>query len=148
MGILGDLIIASGLSMYVLYQNLISVIFILPLMIYLSMKYGGLGAATAWLILNIGYLLVSVPILINKTQPGELKQWYFVDFGKPILVSFTVVGLGKYFIPHIQFLPFQILLIGMVWLVAQFACLKSLPHFKELVTFWRVRLIFKKIVQP
>jgi O-antigen/teichoic acid export membrane protein len=144
MGILGDLIVASGLSNYVLYQNLISVVFIVPLMIFLSLNYGGLGAAIAWLILNIGYLFVSVPILINKTQPGELRYWYVVDFGKPIIVSFAVVGLGKFFIPHIRFLPLQVLVIGLVWLVAQLACFKSLPHIREYLTNWWTGLMPKK----
>ena len=136
MGILGDLIVASGLSIYVFYQNLISVVFIVPLMIFLAIKYGGLGAAVAWLILNIGYLFISVPILMNKTQPGELLHWYLVDFGKPILVSFGVVGLGKLFIPHIHSLPLQVLVIGLVWLVAQFTCFKSLPHIREFAANW------------
>lgn len=146
MGILGDLIVASGLSIYIFYQNLISVVFIVPLMIFLAMKYGGLGAAVAWLILNIGYLFISVPILLNKTQPGELQHWYLVDFGKPILVSFVVTGLGKFLIPHIQFLPLQVLVIGLVWIAAQLACFKSLPHIREFLANWWTGLMSQKSV--
>lgn len=131
MGILGDLAVASGLSTYVMYQNIVSIILIVPLMLVLSSHYGGLGAAVAWLILNIGYMVISVPILINRTQPGEMRAWYIDDVGKPLLATFAVVGVARLLIPTLHSMIAQILVIGFVLLLAMIACLFVLPDLRS-----------------
>jgi O-antigen/teichoic acid export membrane protein len=53
------LTIAYGWTSLGFFMNLISLFLIVPLMIVLSLRWGGIGAALTWVILNTGYLLIA-----------------------------------------------------------------------------------------
>lgn len=145
MGILGDLAVASGLSSYLMYQNIFSVIIIVPLMLVLTSHYGGLGAAFAWLILNIGYIVISVPILIKMTYPGEIRSWYIDDVGKPLIATFATVGIARLLFPSPDSIIAQVAVICFFLVLAMIACLFSLPVLRRslseqlIVKYWLIK---------
>jgi O-antigen/teichoic acid export membrane protein len=102
MGIPYDMSVASGWTTFGLYQNIVSSLIIIPLMLWLIYVYGALGAAIAWLILNFGYLVIAAPIIISRCLPkGELSVWYIDDVGKPLLACLFFVVLARYFFQKI-----------------------------------------------
>ncbi len=72
---------------------------IIPLLLIIVPKYGAVGAAFAWLILNFGYILFSLPIVHAKLMRGELLQWVLSDFGLPSLVTLITVALSWILMP-------------------------------------------------
>ena len=134
MGIPYHMTVARGWAMFGFYQNLIAAIIMVPIMILLSKHFGGIGAASAWLILNIGYLIVSMPIIIRRVIPGELRSWYMVDVGRPFLLSFGLIGLGWYFVPGDGALWLKLLMIIMLWIFAQLFCVFALPYIRQQAT--------------
>lgn len=95
MNIPGALQYANGWTKLAFYTNLISIICLVPLMVYLARLYGALGGAILWLILNSGYVLVSIHFMHRRLLPNEKWRWYWQDVFSPLMASVIVAGLGR-----------------------------------------------------
>lgn len=84
--------LAYGWTELAFYKNVIAVILLVPLMVWMVEMYQGIGAAWAWLMLNLGYLIFEVPIMHRRLLKGEMGKWYRRDIIQPILIV-TVIGL-------------------------------------------------------
>lgn len=128
LGIPYEMTVARGWSMYGFYQNLVSAIVVVPLMLVLVQAYGALGAAIAWLVLNVGYLIFAAPIMASRTLPkGVLSTWYVKDVGTPLVVSVVIVGAMRFALPvHLPLIAQFIWIVG-AWMLAQLTCLLVLP---------------------
>lgn len=87
--------LASGWTRLAFWVNLISVLVLVPLMIFLAKYFGALGAASVWVILNGGYVLFAVQIMHRRLLPTEKWRWYLQDVGLPLGASFLVAGLFR-----------------------------------------------------
>ncbi|HMK35844.1 MAG TPA: oligosaccharide flippase family protein [Desulfomonilaceae bacterium] len=72
--------------------NAVSVVVGIPLLIWLGIHYGVVGAAFVWPLVNLAQLLVCVPIMHTRIAVGEMWRWYFLDVGAPCVAA-TVVAL-------------------------------------------------------
>jgi O-antigen/teichoic acid export membrane protein len=131
MGIPYDLTVARGWAVFGFYQNLICSVLLVPTMLVLSTKFGGIGAAYAWLALNAGCILIAAPIALRRTLPGELRHWYLEDVGIPLVFSFAIAGFGRWVVPKSEALWVQALTIMTLWLVAQVSCGFALPEIRQ-----------------
>lgn len=78
------------------HQNTFFLIIMIPLTLFLALKYGAVGGAISWAIINTLYF-ISTPLLIhNKLLKGEAGNWYWKDTLKPLLAALAIIGLGKY----------------------------------------------------
>ncbi len=77
------------------YKNIVAVILIVPLIIVLTLHYSAIGAAFAWLILNIGYVIFEIPIMHGKILRKEMWHWYWNDVFIPIFAGLAIAGLGR-----------------------------------------------------
>lgn len=84
--------LASGWLRLSLMVNFLSVLLLVPLMITLTRAYGPVGAASVWLILNCGYIFISVPIMHHWLIPDEKWRWYVSDVGRPFVAACAVAG--------------------------------------------------------
>ena len=87
--------LANGWTMLTFYVNLVSVIILVPVIILLTLNFGAVGAAIAWIILNSGYVLFVIPIMHRYLLPGEKWRWYREDVGFPFLVALGITGVGR-----------------------------------------------------
>jgi O-antigen/teichoic acid export membrane protein len=78
-----------------LYGNSIAIMILVPMIVYMTDRYGAVGAASVWVILNAGYVLIAVPLVHQHLLPGQNRRWYCMDVGLPILASFGTAGLGR-----------------------------------------------------
>lgn len=90
--------LAFGFTKFGIIGNIISVLVLVPFMIILTKWYGVVGAASVWLILNLGYMFISLPIMHIWLLTSEKWRWYKYDMFIPFIVSLTVAGLGRLFI--------------------------------------------------
>lgn len=90
--------LASGWIRMGILCNLVSVLLLVPLMIVLTKWYGVVGAASVWVILNGGYILIALPIMHLWLLPSEKWRWYWHDVYVPLMASITIAGLGRLFI--------------------------------------------------
>lgn len=87
--------LAFGWTRLSLYKTLIAVILLVPLIIYMTTHYGAIGAASVWLILNIGMFIFEIPVMHHRILRKEKWRWYWQDVCLPLVVCFLIAGLGR-----------------------------------------------------
>ena len=130
MGIPYTATIAAGWATFGLYQNAISAVMIVPLMLVLTNLYGGMGAAFSWLILNLGYIAVSPIFIHRRVLAGNVRDWYLVDVGRPLVISSLVVICAKLALPSDMDLILFFFSLAATWAVAAIACVCTLPEMR------------------
>lgn len=91
--------LAHGWTRLALYQNMIAVALLMPLLVWSANRYGGVGAATIWIAVNAGYVLIGVQVMHTRLLRGEKRAWYLRDVGLPLVGSLVVVLAGRIFFP-------------------------------------------------
>ena len=89
-----------------------------PALLILADAKGAFGASLAWAGMNLGYLLISLPLFHRYFMKGEMLNWYVHDIGQPLLTAALIFGgaraLQYYFIPGIT-------LFGLIgWVILAF----------------------------
>ena len=109
--------IAYGWVKFAFYRSLVLSVLFIPLMVALSLKYAGLGAALAWALLNFGQLIVLPTLIHRRIIPGELKQWYVFDVGVPLIFALVILSLARWLMPlHLSIFQY-VIFIGMIGLI-------------------------------
>ena len=67
-----------------------------PLIYLASLRYGPVGAASVWALLNLVYMGVGVPLTHARILPGEARRWFLVDVALPLAVSVMAVGIARW----------------------------------------------------
>jgi O-antigen/teichoic acid export membrane protein len=104
--------LAHGWTKFALVSNVIAVVLLGPTIIWAATQYGALGAAITWVTLNCGYVFIGMPMMHKRLLQGELKRWYLIDIGLPLLGSLAVALLGRWLFPaHTS------ILTAVIWLL-------------------------------
>ena len=101
-----NLIIAYGWIKFTIYQNTIAAIILVPLLLWWVNLYGALGGTFVWLVVNVGYVFISQPLMHRKLLKNEILKWYWEDTFLPMLPSLFIILLFKlslhFFLPYFQ----------------------------------------------
>jgi O-antigen/teichoic acid export membrane protein len=85
--------LANAWTKLSLYTNIIACIVLVPMIYFLAIHYGVVGAASAWVILNTGYVLICIQIMHSRLLKGEQWRWYLNDVGVPLLAALSAALL-------------------------------------------------------
>lgn len=119
--------LASGWTSLLAKINLLLLIFFVPVIYLFTINYGIQGAAIAWLILNIIYLVIIANFMYKRLLPNEMWKWYLDDLFKPVFLP-IIVGLLIYaFIPGDLSLASQFILMIVSALIILFLSIISAP---------------------
>ena len=110
--------LAYGWTSLVVRVNIFSICVIPPVLFWIIPKYGPLGAACVWLVLNLGYCLFSVPLMFRKILKTEMWSWYLHDIIKPLVLIFATVALSRMACPDVKVLHEQVLTLATVSFIA------------------------------
>jgi hypothetical protein len=88
--------LASGWTGLAFWQNVIGVVLLVPLTYYFATHYGLTGSALPWLILNVGYVLISAPLMYRVMLKGAKWNWYRSSVVYPLLQATCLIGLFYY----------------------------------------------------
>jgi len=66
--------------------NLIANIVFFPFIFLAVLRFGAIGAAFMWMILNICYLFFAMSYLFSKHLQTEKKKWYLYDVARPLFI--------------------------------------------------------------
>ncbi|MFL6717195.1 MAG: GNAT family N-acetyltransferase [Burkholderiaceae bacterium] len=69
---------AGKMRLHVIGGALVTILLI-PALIWGTTRYGATGAAYAWLVSNLAYLLLWVPLIHQRFMPGQHMQWLTAD---------------------------------------------------------------------
>lgn len=87
--------LAHGWTRLALSTNLISIIMLAPMIVFMTFQYGALGGASVWVILNGGYVLISIHFMHRRLLPHEKWNWYWYDVSLPLIASLITSSLGR-----------------------------------------------------
>lgn len=123
--------LAYGWTKLSFLKNVIAVIVLVPLLIWLASRYGAVGAAFVWIILNAGYFLLEIPIMHRRLLKPEMWRWYFQDVGMPLLVILSIVICSHILMPHVESSYFSLIWILFTGLLALFISTLTVPFTRE-----------------
>lgn len=112
------LTLAYGWPGFAVRQNLIAVAIFVPSILLVAPRYGAIGAAWIWVLLNAGYVLIAAHYLYRHLLENEKWRWYLRDVTLPIVAVVAVGGLLALLLPstastlsHILWLVFSVLVM-------------------------------------
>ncbi len=91
--------LAHGWSSFAAKVNAVAVAILVPAILWATPRYGAIGAAWVWVILNCGYVFISIHFMHMRLIPGEKLRWYSYDLGLPIFACLLVAAIFRYFQP-------------------------------------------------
>lgn len=76
--------LAHGLGGLAIRVNVVAVLLIIPALIFVTPKFGAIGAATVWLVLNAGYVMLMPHFMYRRILVGHKTRWYIHDLLLPL----------------------------------------------------------------
>ena len=137
--------LANGWTKLTFYQNIIAVVLLVPLLLVLIRYFGAPGAATNWIILNAGYIVISPHIMHRRLLRTEKWAWYLYDVCIPCVGIVVSAGLVRMLVPIETFgLLTQFLVIGATWALATVAAVYLAPKVRNTLletagSYWSTR---------
>jgi len=104
------------------FRNLVAVGLLVPLIVYMATIYGAVGAASVWLILNLGYVIFEVPLMHLRLLRKEKWRWYWQGVLIPIAMALIITAFGRLFInssmPQITLLIYLLIISALTIVMA------------------------------
>jgi O-antigen/teichoic acid export membrane protein len=66
-----------------------------PVVIFVVLKHGAMGAAVAWFGLRLLTVLIWPPIVHHRFAPGIHRKWLVNDIGPSLVLTVLLLGLAK-----------------------------------------------------
>lgn len=123
--------LAYGWTRLSFLKNVVAAIILVPLMLWLVKLYGAPGAAAVWIILNLGYFFIEIPIMHSRVLKPDMWRWYFQDVGLPLFVIVGTVLCSRILMPHTESSYINFIWILMTGLLALFASTLTAPFGRE-----------------
>lgn len=116
----GQAQLAYGWTRLSIIVNIFAVIIFVPMIISVTPLYGGEGAAWIWVLLNIGYILISIPLMHRRILKDEKWRWYLQDTAAPLLAG-SFVGTCFFFLAPLDLSFYSKLIwLACVWAIILF----------------------------
>jgi O-antigen/teichoic acid export membrane protein len=122
--------LAHGWTKLAFYTNVVAVVLLTPTLVLVTRRYGAVGAASVWVILNSGYVLITLQLMHRRLLQDEKWRWYARDVSLPFAACLAVAALGRWLLPdQLALLPLA-LSLAMVWLAATSVSLLASPQLR------------------
>jgi len=111
------LALAHGWSGFAVRVNSVAVAVLVPAIIWATPRYGAIGAASIWVLLNCGYLLLATRFLYSRLMSSERRAWFLQDLLSPLVAASAAVLLLWWLSP-----VFSSRLLETAWLAVVSGC--------------------------
>lgn len=91
--------LAFGWTGLMIRINIVAVLVIVPAILWVTPRYGSLGAAAVWVTLNAGYLVIGVQFMYRRVLSDEKRRWYLEDVLWPLSAASTVALVLRWVLP-------------------------------------------------
>lgn len=91
--------LAHGWTKLTLYTNLIALVTVVPLIVLLTSRYGALGGASGWIMINAVYVFIMIHFMHRRLLPQEKWRWYGIDVALPLGASLLTAGILRLIMP-------------------------------------------------
>jgi len=86
--------LANGWTSLALVGNAVYVVLLWPALVWVAPRFGPIGAAAIWTLLNVAYLTVNVPLMHQRVLRGELARYYLQDLLGPGLAAAAAIAVA------------------------------------------------------
>lgn len=87
--------LAHGWTSFAVKVNSIAVALLVPAIFWVTPRYGAVGAAWVWALLNAGYVTIGMHYMYKKLLPAEKWSWYWHDVMKQLMLAIIVMMATK-----------------------------------------------------
>jgi O-antigen/teichoic acid export membrane protein len=88
--------LAYGWTSLTVKVNVVAVAVIVPSILLVTPRYGAIGAAWVWVILNLGYVLIAAQFMYRHILRIERWRWYIHDILLPLGAGLSVAFFLKF----------------------------------------------------
>ncbi|MFN0279626.1 MAG: oligosaccharide flippase family protein [Pyrinomonadaceae bacterium] len=127
--------LAFGITKIGLWQNIIAIVFLIPLMIYGTTHYGAIGGAMGWVILNFSYTIVGLQVMHRMILKGELKKWLLQDVGGPLIVALGFGAAFRFLFPERLSQMYMFAALTAITGIVVFGCLLVTPSVRQSILY-------------
>ena len=131
--------LAYGMTRLPLTINAILMVVLVPLTIFLSLKYSALGGAMAWLVLHVLYILLGTWLTHRQLLKGLGMIWLLQDVVIPLGLSIMVGLIGLYVIHDSEYSSnMKLIYAGMLALAAAALSFAVMPKALQTALLYRI----------
>jgi O-antigen/teichoic acid export membrane protein len=117
------LTLAYGWTTITFYMHIVAIIVLGPMIYFLTITYGIIGAPIGWIVYNIMQLIVWINIMHSRLLKKEKLRWYIKDVGIPLVVALVIASFWRLNIPigisRITILPYlTVVFLTTLWTTA------------------------------
>lgn len=100
---------AYGWPGFAVRVNIVAVVALIPAILWVTPRYGAIGAAWLWVALNAGHVIIAIHFMHCRVLPGEKWRWYGTDLGLPLAVAVLIAWVFRYLQPEVVSRPAELL---------------------------------------
>lgn len=116
---------AAGWTGLLVKVNIVMVVLFIPVIYLLTKQFGAIGAAIAWAMLNIAYILTVARLMHKRLMPNEMWSWYIQDLLFPLTAAVIAGILLKAIMPNaynpLALIPYLIISLILIVFVSAIA---------------------------
>ncbi len=139
---------AYGWTRLSFYLNLLNLILMIPLMYWSAVHFGAEGVAWVWIVMNAGFLLLSVHMMHRRIIKDEKSRWFIQDVGLPFVASLAVIVAGRCFFPEKDInMASTVLILGSTYVTSLLISILVSPYARNRARETLMRLFSKTVIE-
>jgi O-antigen/teichoic acid export membrane protein len=91
--------LAHGWTGLAIRINCVAVVLFIPMVLWAVPRYGGIGAASVWLGLNVGYVAAGAFVMHQRLLRGAATRWYLDAVLKPLAAGALIACAIRWALP-------------------------------------------------
>ncbi|HEX9402556.1 MAG TPA: oligosaccharide flippase family protein [Anaeromyxobacter sp.] len=91
--------LAYGWTRLSVVKNIIAASVSVPLLVWMIVHHGAMGAAIVWIAINAGYFVFEVPYMHRRLLPREMRRWYLSDNVLPVALVTAACAVSRHLAP-------------------------------------------------
>ena len=135
--------LAFGWTSLAIRINIIAVAIIVPAIIWITPRYGGVGAAWVWVSLNLGYVLIGIHLMHHRLLQSEKLRWYMQDVIAPLGAATFSAAMIAWIWPEIEGVIADLSQLMLVAITTLITALGSANRARSQVYGWLRQIFFK-----
>jgi len=86
--------LAYGWTNFSVWVNVIAAMLLVPAIIWITPRYGAIGAASVWAVLNVSYVLIAIHFMHRRLLKDEKWHWYLHDVTLPVISALSIITVS------------------------------------------------------
>jgi O-antigen/teichoic acid export membrane protein len=124
--------LAFGWTKLSLISAIVFTIVLIPAIVVTSLRYGPIGAAAVWAVLNLANFFIVVPLVHRRLLKGELWRW-FGDVTGPLVAATTITALCWTLLPRPSSPAISVAILGFTYCLAMAGAVLAAPRVRSAI---------------